>query len=244
MPTGAEQDTIDQYWSRYFDCEIQDLYAPGTRVFEHREMRGYRGVFVFRHGDACIVSAPPEMLASLRSRMERLEASDVFDQAFLQDCFATILDRLVGPAWLAYAGSKDLRPVDAAGARLLEDGDIPALRRLAAACDETAWTHSGPLFDRPPIFGRFLENDIVAAAGYELWGEHLAHIGVVTHPDFHGRGFGKAVVSTAALYVLEHRLIAQYRTLESNTPSMAIGAALGFQHYASTIAVRLTGTVL
>jgi hypothetical protein len=35
--------------------------------------------------------------------------------------------------------------------------------------------------------------------------------------------------------------VVQYRTLQANSASVGIARALGFQHFARTLAVRLTG---
>jgi hypothetical protein len=48
------------------------------------------------------------------------------------------------------------------------------------------------------------------------------------------------VVSGLTGEVLKRGLVPQYRTLEANKSSMAIARALGFELYATTVAVRLT----
>ena len=79
----------------------------------------------------------------------------------------------------------------------------------------------------------------MALAGYELWGEHIAHIAVVTHPEHRGQRYGTCVVSLLAETVLTQGLIPQYRTLCANAPSIAIATALGFVAYSENLAVRL-----
>jgi predicted GNAT family acetyltransferase len=89
------------------------------------------------------------------------------------------------------------------------------------------------------VAGVFADGVLAAAAGYEVWGETIAHIAVVTHPAFRGRGLGAAAVSRIAAEAVERGLLAQYRTLEANAPSLAIADRLGFQPYARSLAVRL-----
>jgi hypothetical protein len=77
-------------------------------------------------------------------------------------------------------------------------------------------------------------------AGYEVWGGVVAHISVITHPAFRrprvraqrSRAPGRRCLGCKGL-------VPQYRTLESNRPSMRIAESLGFVHYASSVAVRL-----
>ena len=90
-----------------------------------------------------------------------------------------------------------------------------------------------------PVAGTFAAGVLAAIAGYEVWGDAIAHISVVTHPAHRGRGLGAAAVSRIAAEALERGLLAQYRTLEANASSLAIADRLGFQPYARSLAVRL-----
>lgn len=56
---------------------------------------------------------------------------------------------------------------------------------------------------------------------------------------FRGCGYGKAVLSAASQYALDHHLLVLYQTLVSNKPAIAVAQSLGFQPYANHVAVRL-----
>ena len=86
--------------------------------------------------------------------------------------------------------------------------------------------------------GVFRGDALAALASYKLWGDRIAHIAIVTHPAHRGGGLGKAAVSAMSRVALERGLVAQYRTLCANTPSMGIARALGFQRYATTLSIR------
>ena len=80
----------------------------------------------------------------------------------------------------------------------------------------------------------------MAAAEIGAGGDRLLHIGILTHPAYRGRGFGKAVVSAMTTYGLATGAVVQYRTLAGNLASVAIAHALGFQDFGQTLAVRLS----
>jgi len=61
---------------------------------------------------------------------------------------------------------------------------------------------------------------------------------VVTHPAHRGRGHASAAAAALARLALERGLLPQYRTLESNAASLAVGRGLGFVEYATSLAVR------
>jgi RimJ/RimL family protein N-acetyltransferase len=68
----------------------------------------------------------------------------------------------------------------------------------------------------------------------------LLHIGIITHPAYRRQGHGRAVVSAISAYGLGVGLVPRYQALAANIPSVAIARALGFTHYATTLAVRLS----
>jgi predicted GNAT family acetyltransferase len=80
---------------------------------------------------------------------------------------------------------------------------------------------------------------VAALAGYEVWGSTIAHISVITHPDFRSRGFGRSAVAHLAGRAMAAGLLPQYRTLQSNRASIRVAEALGFHFYATSTAVRL-----
>lgn len=168
------------------------------------------------------------------------EPEEIFNVDFWANIFGRAVDKIIGSAWIGYADTMDFSIAETRGARLLDRGDDAAFHRLAESCSQKELEHSGIKFDRPPILGCFLKDEIVAVAGYEIWGKRIAHVGVITHPSYRGRGYGKAVVSAITEYGLSKGLIMQYRTLQSNMPSVVIARSLGYQEYAETIAVRLT----
>ena len=92
----------------------------------------------------------------------------------------------------------------------------------------------------PPIFGCFAGEVLAGAGTLDRWGDWLLRLGVVTHPHYRGRGYGRAVVTAMTAHGLAMGGVLQYRTLQANLPSLAIARALGSQHVALTLAVRLT----
>ncbi|HEY7342753.1 MAG TPA: GNAT family N-acetyltransferase, partial [Ktedonobacterales bacterium] len=131
-------------------------------------------------------------------------------------------------------------PVARPNVRQLADADDLALRRLEEACGEQEWEHSGIGGAEQVMFGAFAGDLLVAAGMGEPRAATLLHIGIITHPDHRGQGHGRAVVSAISAHGLGVGLVPRYQTLAANTPSVAIARALGFTHYATTLAVRLS----
>ena len=197
------------------------------------ELADYNGVFALFRNGGVTVSYPTEWEERIGDLLEDdgcLQSRENFIAAL-----GPVAARVIGPAYIGYA--REIGPVDG-GARSLEAEDAAALDRLRGNCDPTEWDHGGSTIDQS-VSGVFVDGELVAAAGYEIWGRSIAHISIVTHPDFRGRGHGRAAVAHVAHRAISAGLLAQYRTLEANTPSIQIAESLEFSNYGSSVAVRL-----
>jgi hypothetical protein len=230
---------IDRYWLDYFACLPTAFAQAITLVVPHAGLADYHGLFFWRRKDTLIISVPPTEYALYRTRFASLTSAAVDDVAALSGQVPAAISHVIGPAWMGYAAVETFRPDQHGTARLLTPADEPAFLRFRAACPALDWEHGGSAFGTHPLAGQFIGDALVALAGYELWGEQIAHISVVTLPVYRGHHYGAAVVSVLAETALTQMLIPQYRTLRANTPSMALAAALGFVAYAESVAVRL-----
>jgi GNAT superfamily N-acetyltransferase len=239
MSAARAIERVDAYWASFFGCRIEAMRAARTLVLPHVGLEDYAGVFLLRRGPACLVSVPAPAVAELTQRLAALPPEIVFDATFLSETFSKRVDRIIGPAWYGCADGERFQPPSDRQGRLLESGDADAFRCLVEACGETEREHSSMAFDRPPLFGCFLDGRLVAVAGYQVWDGELANIGVLTHPAHRGRGYGRAVVSSIAAEAHRRGLVPHYRALLTNEASIAVARALGFQEYAASLAVRL-----
>jgi GNAT superfamily N-acetyltransferase len=207
-------------------------------VVPHDALSGWHGAFLFSHDPSCVISVPQTFVTRVQELTAGIAPADVFSVASAEAMFGEATERIIGPAWLGYADGLDFRPVLSTHTRALSPDDLPALRRLAASCGEE-WEDSGITFESPLVFGRFAEGDLAAAGTVERSSRDILNVGIITHPDHRSKGYGKEVVSALTRYGVERGGIMQYRTLESNRPSLRIARALGYQPYGRTIAVRL-----
>jgi RimJ/RimL family protein N-acetyltransferase len=236
QPTTA---AVARYWASFFGSPIAALDRPGVQILPHAELEEYRGLFCLHRKATSLASVPPDQLALWEARLAPLAPATLLDPHTMAQVARVQAAQVIGPAVAAYADAASLRPLPAAGTRLLTALDEEAHAALEAACDATEWAHGGSEFALLPLAGRFVREQLVALAGYELWGEQIAHIAVITQPAFRGQGYGAEAVSLLAETVIARGMIAQYRTLRSNTPSLRLGASLGFVPFAETLAVRL-----
>lgn len=240
MPTldPATLAAADQYWAAQFGCTAESLNGDRPLLVPHAGLGDYHGIFLFRRARALIVSTPPALLRNLQPDLAWLHRADLHDPASIARRIPASVERAVGPAWLGYADRTTLRS-DSGVARLLTDRDADAYAAFQRACDPIAWEHGGSAWGNEPLAGVFDGDRLMALAGYEIHGDRIAQIAIVTDVAARGNGYGCSAVSLIADVALQRGLIAQYRTLHSNTAAITIARRLGFVHYADTLAFRL-----
>ena len=232
-------DAIDAYWASSFGCPVEALRPASTLVVPHDAHERFNGVYAMTFGAEPIISVPPGAFGELRSSLSSWTADTIREPAIARDSLGATVGEAIGPAWVGYADQGTFRgPAVDMRARLLERGDAGAVDALRDACTTPDWEHGGSTLGHDPVAGSFVNGELAAVAGYETWGGRIAHIAVVAHPAYRSQGLARAAVSLIARQALARGLVAQYRTLESNTPSRRIADSLGFVHRATSLAIR------
>lgn len=232
---------IDEYWADFFGCAPGQLRSERPVVVPHAaELADYRGIYLQGFGGAPVVSLPH----ALHERFAEIIAAAASPGLHADDRWNRLpglaVTAVIGPAWIGYADAETLGAAPGHGqVRPLAAADKPEIDALRDACSAEEWEQAGSPDEKLELAGAFDGGRLVAVAGYEVWGERIAHLYVVTHPAQRGRGHGRAAVHYAATQAMARGLVPQYRTLVSNEPSRAVAAALGFEPYATSLALRL-----
>jgi GNAT superfamily N-acetyltransferase len=224
---------VAAYWAAHLGCSTEALFAEPLHIVTHAiDLADYNGIFALFRDGAAMVSFPPDSVQALRDLLPPQPLTPVrFADAFSGSSFTVI-----GPAYIGYA---EVVRAPSHRVRSLTECDASKAEALREACSLTEWEHGGSDVNAQPSSGVFAGSELAALAGYEVWGGVLAHISIITHPAFRSQGFGRSAVAHVAAIALANGLVPQYRTLESNRPSIRIAESLGFVHYASSVAVRL-----
>ncbi len=227
------------YANEFFGCSLSDMRSDRDTLCPHRHLKGYNGLFVMKLHGKFVLSAPEERVASLREIINH--GRDLFDTALWRDVWGENLDRVIGPAWIGHhEGAKPRDPSESVVLLHKTDARWPLVfQELKPACDPIEWAHSGIDEASGPIAVLPRDGRFVSAASYALWGQRLAHIGIITHPGFRNQGFASDVLSALTGFLHGQDLIPQYRTLCANTPALRAAARCGYGEFATHISVRL-----
>lgn len=236
--TANSLQKIHRFWAHDLgvDSEILLPQVPGIIC---AVQNNYSGVQLFRRGSTLIVASPPGISDSVRDGVHGRSPDNVFSVQWLQSVLGSQAEVILGPAEVNYADATTFLTAHHGSARPLSDADSDAYRLLISSLHESEIAESGATAGKFPAFGSFSDNVLCAVASYAIWASSIAHIIVATHPRYRRRGFARAAVQALAADAFERGLILQWRAVTWNTNSLALAAALGFEHYASTMFARL-----
>ncbi|GEB46076.1 putative acetyltransferase [Microbacterium testaceum] len=230
-----------------FSSLVIDHWLPGSAsslsddeavVVVDPKLPENRSVSILRTGEgAVIVSVSPERAAQVGvSDGERLSADDVLQRI---DAAGISLN---DPDHLFYLPMEEHANVTApepeSSTRRLTADDTDAFAALAAAAPEDDLDEAFVELDHWLVFGTFVDGTLAAAASMYPWtGTRLADLGVITLPEFRGRGLARATVLAMAADALERGYEPQYRCQLDNAPSVALALASGFRRFGEWIVV-------
>ncbi|MGM0445849.1 MAG: GNAT family N-acetyltransferase [Bacillota bacterium] len=100
---------------------------------------------------------------------------------------------------------------------------------LKKECSKDDLEEAQVSIDDDYVVGCFYDNKLIAAASYWYWGEGLADIGVITHPNFRKKGLAKSTISYLALQGIELDRINIFRHAADNKASKRLALAMKFQ---------------
>ncbi len=119
--------------------------------------------------------------------------------------------------------------VSGGGTRQLKADDAAAFEEFTAAAPDDDLDEAFVELDHWLVFGSFVADTLVSAASMYPWnGTQLADLGVITLPEFRGRGLGRATVRAMSATALARGYEPQYRCQLDNSASIALARAAGF----------------
>ncbi|MBO0901590.1 GNAT family N-acetyltransferase [Cellulomonas sp. zg-ZUI22] len=187
---------------------------------------------VVRLGRTVAVAAPERALSRLRS----LGPGHLLHVGSLLGALEPWAPRLFGVASLAFADHTTLAPVGADAARTASEAEVEA---VLSRCSVEERDESGLLDMDPRWVALGEDGEPAGAAGYEVWGGGLAHVGVAVAAASRGKGLGARAAMAAAVHAIGVGLVPQWRCREDNVASLRVGERLGFVRTGEQVAIDL-----
>ena len=202
-----------------------------TVVHPHANLGDYQGWYVAWRDTGVHVSAPstatPDEVATLREHAASSLQTVDFWHGFARRRGLEV----VGPGVHRYL---DTDPGGAGPAREVEPAQLRWLRDLVSDED---WWESGfdEALDEPGVVA--FASDGGGAVLSDLAGAPR-NVALLVAPEARGRGLGTEVGRAAAAYAVRRHGYARWRCRDTNVPSARAADRLGFERYATQLAVR------
>lgn len=222
--------TLRQYWGDRLGISSEAFTRNGVSV----GTTAHGGVHLFCFDETLIISVPTPLQSIAEHRTHSLENLDTSNRAEIVEWFGNFdtIETVLGPAFWGYTDQEVFNSIES-DARILVTADDSAYDAFRSVVSEDDWDNGGPSFVAGETVGLFVKGKLVAVSGYEVWDELIAHISVVTHPEYRENGYGQAVVSRATETALTEGLLPQYRTLDAWPWSVALAQKLGYTRFAT-----------
>ncbi|GAA0539110.1 GNAT family N-acetyltransferase [Halorubrum ejinorense] len=222
--------TLRRYWADRLGVPPEAFEKSGGTVGNAEE----GGIQLFSHGDSQIVGVPGPLLDAAEDRSETEIPLDAEDEDAVHGWLTRFdgIEQAIGPTFYGYADRETFTPVES-DARALTAADAAAYRSFQRSIPDNEWEQGGTQFTPGETVGLFVDEELVAVAGFDVWEGVLAHLAVVTRPDNRGHGYGRSVVSQATEKAFADGLLPQYQTSDAWPWSVALAQDLGFHRFAT-----------
>lgn len=210
---------ILQHWAAELGTEEATFTQYGVTVLATQDRPDV--LVVYACDDARIVLAPRRYAARLATP----------PAVATPDTLGEWLGMTLEPRWsdlIAYA-TTPAPDIDVPGStRSLTRRDTAAFDRLREACTSHERALAQITLDDPLVVGCFDGATLIGVASTLDISPDIADIGVLTHPEFRGRGIAVGLAVQLRNAVVKRGRIAQYTTMLSNHASVRTAEKAGF----------------
>ncbi|MGB0385620.1 MAG: GNAT family N-acetyltransferase [Ardenticatenaceae bacterium] len=233
MNKNTFEQQIYQNWADYFECSVDALQQSGTLLFPREKYANTTGIIIWCIGQHSCVEMDPAYVDDVKELLKSLPDGTSLRIAHLQAAWGAerTAENFSGPLYYWYpANLPPLALAEPFTLRQLTLDDADHMTALEEANTPEDVEEAYIAVDHLIAFGCFAGDQLVSAAsGYMRTG--FMDPGVLTHPDFRGKGLGKAVVRAMCEWSIAQNIIMQYRCNEKNLGSVGIAQALHFTPY-------------
>lgn len=215
------------------------LRSPGVVVAPHAELDGYRGVWFFVRGHSAVVSAPPEWVPRLQRVCGSAAATELVSPASAARALSDAAGQIIGPSFQGSLSPAHFRPVASDCVSRVSESKAAIISGLQSACSPTEWDHGGIDAGAAEVWASFEGPHAVALGQLRPHSGGAVDPCVLTHPAYRGQGHALRLVGAMTSEALSAGQLVLYQTLLSNRPAVSIALRLGFEQYATLLAVRL-----
>lgn len=235
----AYEARVYQAWADYWACDPAFFARPGTSLRPHTVQHSSPGVHVWTIQRRVFIEYDPGRAGQLGQIIEQIPGSVMVTADLLARHWRRQEIDAISYGLIFHLYPADLPERHLPGGfalRRLTHSDDEQVRQLEEAVSVEEVSEAYVSVEHEMACGVFQlrgqgETPVLvsAASAYERAG--FVDPGVLTHPDFRGRGFGSAAVHALCQWAIRQERIMQYRCNRENAASMGLARRLGFTQY-------------
>src|SRR5882672_6496384 len=138
---AANQQEVDRYWATEMGASSL-LQSEGLAVCCTIQ-NIYSGVQLFLRNHRLLVACPPNCADLVTVRVRNLPPDRVFSVEFIRGLLTPKVERVIGPAHLAYADGSTFRPSRSTSCRMLTPDDAEIFQEFARTLSQGEGEQSG-----------------------------------------------------------------------------------------------------
>jgi RimJ/RimL family protein N-acetyltransferase len=217
-------DTIAKHHAERLGCSSAVFSRIGTTIVADAKMTERKRVIVNESSRHTVIQAPPAMVSQLKASLDLPRASRA---KMVVEALSEVNAKVLWTDFIFHITEGWMPPIADPQVRVLESSDANALETLKARLSEPDLALGEVTLDHPIAVGVFDGARCVAAASFIYYGDDIADVGVITDPDYRGRGSGTMAV-TGLLRKRGNRVV-QYSAQEKNIASHKLARNLGLE---------------
>lgn len=218
-------------WADRLDVDLSSLENSGLTLIPRESSYGVTALKFF---DSIVAICHPTLL----SKLSPLTSVDFLNMPLLLKSLKGHKVNPIGIASIAYADSQTLKESSHIG--IAHEGNVQEVDSILSTCAEVEQEESG-VATMPAIFvAEATTGKPGAVAGYEIWNDKIAQLGVLTKPEYRGQGLASLAAHTASQNALNLSLIPQWRCQVGNSKSSRLSQKLGFHVVGLQLAIDVS----
>lgn len=223
--------TLDQAiegWAGRLEVDLASLENSGLTLIPRE---GSYGITTLKFFDSIVAICQPALLSILSP----LSPVDLLNMSLLLKNLNGYKVNPIGIASISYADSGTLKK--SPHFDIAHEGNVQEVESILSVCTEGEQEESG-VATMPFIFiADSIAGKPGAVAGYEVWNDKIAQLGVLTKPEHRGQGLASSAAHAAAKAALDTGLIPQWRCQIGNVSSYRLSQKLGFHEVGLQLAI-------
>lgn len=219
---------VREAWSDRLEIDVSTLQDPGLTLISRE---GSYGLVSLKFVNSIVAICQPSLLRSL----SQLSPADLFNMPLLVETLREHKVNPIGVASISYVDETTLQKVP--HSKPARHSNVHDIDSIMSSCNVDEQEESAIATMSTHYVVDSSDGTAAAVAGYEVWNDKIAQLGVLTKLEHRGQGLASSAAHAAAKAALSTGLIPQWRCQIGNVSSYRLSQKLGFHEVGLQLAI-------